>query len=55
MKRTPWWYYPLALFVHQGVAIVTEIILHIACALNYMHQALSDEEVYQVRKMVLQN
>lgn len=30
-------------------------ILHIVCALNYMHQALtlSDEEVYQMRKMAL--
>ena len=59
---TPWWYYPLAIFSPQDASIVTEayvtaLVLYIAHVLNATHDSLSllNEEVYQLRKVALQN
>lgn len=62
MKRTSWWYYPLALFAPQVATIVTEaevtaLALHMGWAFNATHQAmrLLNDEVYQLLKVALQN
>ena len=62
VKHTPWWCYPLAVFSPQAASILTEaeitaLALHSADVLNATHDSLSllNEEVYQLRKVALQN
>ncbi|XP_037699820.1 endogenous retrovirus group PABLB member 1 Env polyprotein [Choloepus didactylus] len=62
IKRTAWWFYPLAVLAPGGAAIVAET--HIAALANHTAKALNEsklaisllnDETTQLRKVVLQN